>query len=556
MRTMIARQRLVRTAAVATSVLLAAACAAPKSTGDKGTGSLGDTGIAYQSGMVLLSDGTNVVTIGSKQVTFPTTVTDAVWSPDGSRIAFIDGDGNVATARLDGSGKIALTSAKPGAVRSRPTWNSAMVVYAEKRPDGTSVIMTAQSNGCPASDSPDKNEVPFDTGDGTGYVDLAPSANDRVGIRYKFAFQHDEPSGPQIWVHDSSQRGFFTGKLADGKEPALSPDGQTVAYVGANGQIQLKSYYDNAKPAVQITFGVSGPKRLAWNGDGSRIAFETGSDVESVATSVPAGATTNPTTQIAPKPAVPTYLRAQAETIARIKPADVGASAIEASQARWPTVKQYFESQGNYNARGALITSSGYAAKALGATGLYAIGPVLYTSPTVLDPATKTELQRIFGTIPSGSGPHVDIVGDTSVVSTGVETALKAMGYTTTRVSTVGAAPGVSTNLSGDCGGQPGKQSLATQTLVVTDPSSASDLLVAQRLAASLSGVLLPIDAKSGLNDAVKAWLGRSSASITHVFVVDAAGAISADVDKQLGDLLAGPLGFTQPVNPTVEPIN
>jgi hypothetical protein len=430
-----------------------------------------------------------------------------------------------------------------------------MVVYAEKRSDGTSVIMTAQANGCPASDSPDKNEVPFDTGDGTGYVDLAPSANDRIGLRYKFAFEHDEPTGPQIWVHDSSQRGFFTGKVAEGHDPALSPDGQTVAYVGTNGQIQLKSYYDNAKPAVQITFGASGVKRLTWNGDGSRLAFETGSDVESVAASVPAGATSNPTTQVAAKPAVPTYLRAQAETVARIKAADVGASAIEASQSRWPTVKQYFESQGNYNARGALITSPAFAGNALGASGLYAVGPVLFTGPTALDPATKTEMQRIFGTIPPGSGPHIDIVGGTDVVSAGVENALKAMGYATTRVTTIAPAQPVSPNLAGDCGGQPAKQSLATQVLVVTDPSSFSDLLVAQRLAASQSGVLLPIDAKTGLSDVAKAWLGRSSASITHVFVVDAAGAISADVDKQIGDLLAGPLGFTQPVNPTVPPI-
>ncbi|MEY9929979.1 dipeptidyl aminopeptidase/acylaminoacyl peptidase [Catenulispora sp. GP43] len=57
----------------------------------------------YAAGAPLISDGTATVTVAGTPVTFPTTVSEASWSPDGSRIAFIDGSGNVATARPDGS---------------------------------------------------------------------------------------------------------------------------------------------------------------------------------------------------------------------------------------------------------------------------------------------------------------------------------------------------------------------------------------------------------------------------------------------------------------------
>src|SRR5262245_44454322 len=56
-------------------------------------------GAAYRTGSLLVSDGSRDVVIDGKAVTFPTAVQDAAWSPDGSRVAFVDGDGVVAVAR-------------------------------------------------------------------------------------------------------------------------------------------------------------------------------------------------------------------------------------------------------------------------------------------------------------------------------------------------------------------------------------------------------------------------------------------------------------------------
>ena len=123
MRTHIVRRRLAHGAVVAASAALLAACGQHPgaTTTNNGTGSIGQAP-GYKAGLALISDGTTVVRVGDQKVTFPTTVTDAVFSADGSRIAFVNGDGNIATARPDGKGLKVLTAKAAGVVRSRPTW--------------------------------------------------------------------------------------------------------------------------------------------------------------------------------------------------------------------------------------------------------------------------------------------------------------------------------------------------------------------------------------------------------------------------------------------------
>ena len=50
---------------------------------------------------------------------------------------------------------VVLTKAAAGVVRSRPSWSRAMIVFAEKRPDGTSTLMAvAEANGCDPANGP------------------------------------------------------------------------------------------------------------------------------------------------------------------------------------------------------------------------------------------------------------------------------------------------------------------------------------------------------------------------------------------------------------------
>ncbi|HMC72653.1 MAG TPA: hypothetical protein VKJ07_26095, partial [Mycobacteriales bacterium] len=91
----------------------------PGASASPGHGS-GSPAPVYTASVPTISDGTDKVVIGGVTVTFPSTVTDAAWSPDGTRLAYVDGDGNVATARSEGSGALVLTQAKPGVKRAQP----------------------------------------------------------------------------------------------------------------------------------------------------------------------------------------------------------------------------------------------------------------------------------------------------------------------------------------------------------------------------------------------------------------------------------------------------
>lgn len=544
---------MVQVATVGTALLLAAACAKPGT----GNGTLGDggdgqgvSGLAISAGTLILSDGTKVVRIGDQSVTFPSTVTDAAVSPDGSRLAYVDGDNNITVALLDGTGQTVLTTSAPGVTRSRPTWQSNSIAFAEKRPDGTSALILAEANGCGYDQTPAVHPVSMDTGDNTSYVDLAPSSADRVGTGVRLAFQHEEPSGPEVWITDHVARGYNTEKISNGTEPALSPDGKRLAYVSANGQIVMRANMYEDK-TVQLTFGVAKPTRLTWTPDGSRIAFRTATDVESVAVDVTAGANANPTTVVAPAPGVPSFVRPRREAVDRITGTDPIALAIAVSQAYYPTVPQPYMSQGFSGAHSVTLTTPANAAG--GSAGTDGHGPLLFTGTDVLDPRTLAEMQRLFGPAPQGDlRLAVKIMGGTGVVSAKVESDLKARGYDVTRAA---PNPTVGSNAGGDpCSYQSGAHyGLATQVLVVVNKADPTNVALARALGAYRLAPVLEVDPAAGLTDAAKQWLSRSAASLDTTYLVDPDGkGIPAELEQQLTSLISGPLGADKATNPTV----
>jgi hypothetical protein len=437
MRALVVRQRLARAAVVAASVALVAACG--QGGGAKGNGSLG-VAPGYKVGLTLVADGTSAVQVGDQKVTFPTTVTDAAFSPDGSRIVFVDGDGNIATARPDGKGVKVLTQKASGLSRSHPTWQGTWIVFAERNANSPSILKQVFANGSGApyygSGEADAN-VGENLGNESGSADvnqrgLAPSGAP-TGKGKELAFERQGAGGEEIWVSDLNQRQPYQSKVAEGTSPALSLDGTKVAFVDRSGNIEVLDTVTKGAAPVQVSFGVASPKNLTWTPDG-RVAYSTATGVESVAATAVGGS--NPPTKLSSTPGVPAILPDVRDRVTRIAGADAVEVSIAASQASWKTVDVAYVSQSLDHATALLLTGSANLPTMLAGAQMVDDGPILFTTGSTLDNRTAAEMKRVLGRVdPGGFVPTVTIVGGTDVVSAAAEAAVKAMGYKTERTT-------------------------------------------------------------------------------------------------------------------------
>jgi len=144
-----------------------------------------------------------------------------VWSPDGKRLAFVQGDrrGNSDLMLLDlGSGRVRRLTDGNG-INTEPSWN----------PNGTQI-----------------------------------------------AFTSDREGGPQVFLmqDDGSNLRRLTGEGQYNASPAWSPNGAMVAYVSRfEGKFDLFVYKLGEGKAYQITTGVSTSESPAWAPDERRLVF-------------------------------------------------------------------------------------------------------------------------------------------------------------------------------------------------------------------------------------------------------------------------------------------
>ncbi|WP_169739908.1 PD40 domain-containing protein [Actinospica robiniae] len=398
--------------------------------------------------------------INGRTVTFPTTVTDAVWSPNGDRLAFVDAQGNICVSRPDGTEIKVLTPAVSGVTRSGPTWEDGggEVVYSRTGGDGIAKLYEVAGSGqdVDAHGNPTETQV-FETSTDGGR-DTAPSAVfdaaetwysqvAGAGPRSVLVYQHGTASGAEVLITDRNIRniqGF--NKLVTGSQPALAPNGERTAYVDGNGQIDLVSLHGNgpSKP-VRLTVGLSGVTHLAWSPDGSTLAFGTSTGVDSIP--VPANAVSSseqPVTQVSATPGVPTYQPLPATVVARISGQDPTALSIAQSQARFTTPKDFGSTMNGPAAFKVYIapadpTQSEYDLAASLSTDIFS-GPVLLTaSGHGLDARVSAEIKRLLGTpnpdsfVETSAPQTITIVGGTDGVSAAAERQLRALGYPVVR---------------------------------------------------------------------------------------------------------------------------
>lgn len=93
-----------------------AASTSPKSTSPKST----LNGTAHNG--LTISDGSRFVVMNGTRVDFGTAVRDLTWSPDGSKAAFVDGDGDLVVSNPDGSSRTVVAKNPGDENWSHPTW--------------------------------------------------------------------------------------------------------------------------------------------------------------------------------------------------------------------------------------------------------------------------------------------------------------------------------------------------------------------------------------------------------------------------------------------------
>lgn len=463
-------RRLLVTAAAATSVaLLASACGkssaqpgAASATGNPAASSAPSASAAstaeapagqrYAAGTPLISDGSATVTIGGTPVRFPTTVSEASWSPDGSRIAFVDGSGNVATARPDGGSVVVLVKPDQGSKLSGPSWQGGTVLYTEQNSAGTHFVRQARAVG--QADHSDNDLYIFASVSSSTVTNLDNTSNPAASVRSTvlgthstLAFQAPGTRGSEVWIHtaDSNSRGGANPAHAvgAGSWPAVSGSGE-LAFAGANGGIDVVSAAALAKaysstPAATKVADAAGATHLTWTPDGGSIAYSTPSGIMEVA----AGQAGAAPTQLSAKPGVVSFLPTASDevvTLSGTSPTDLVGASVAVSRRRWLTQTGTTPEPAGAGPTGPHAMSvtiiaaddAATAQKELGWAGLY--GPTLLsTGRGALDSRLTAEVTRVLGkpnTTDSFPGiDTVNLVGAAGSFPASVDGAITKLGY-------------------------------------------------------------------------------------------------------------------------------
>lgn len=362
-----------------------------------------------------------------------TSIGGGQWSPDGSRMAFVNASGVVETVRFNDGGDIQRFAFPDNAAKSDPTWisNGTKVMWAE---NGSLWWNTSDGVLAPAPERFLTPPVRYTPPLGVSYN------NPDGGLGGLIVFDATSATGTDVVALSDSGLTHNvrpTTLVANASQPAVTVTTRTeIAFVrpDSHGHAQIWASGVNDTNLVQVTSDPVDHSNPTWAPNQSTtpvIAFDEGNSVFTAASDGSTAANPTPTGLTGP----PAYQATTADTVVRVAGADRFGTAVAASQMEWATAGATGQT-GRQPAKAVVLSRSDTFADALAGSALATAkqGPLLMTPPGSLNPKTAAEIRRVLGT----NGGTVYILGDTGAISASVATAVQKLGgavpYTTVRL--------------------------------------------------------------------------------------------------------------------------
>ncbi len=482
---------------------------------------------ALASGSVLYAlDGSTIKlpSIGASDVTF---------SPDGSRIAYVDEKGALISVRSDGSDKIVLDS---NPHHSHPTFAEGGAVVVS---DVGEALASVPATGGPMTRINAGGYSTWSPSGGSGSFIVRVRASTVGGTVVERVDLH---TGAVLPLTPPAPSGTTYDNLA------LSPDGRTVAYTAqvrvgdpemgsgfygkdiftvptdGSGVSNAPTRYTNGlianPPQDQATY--LNADSAAWSPDGSKIGFKItpNGNVYTNAYNnpfyVPANAPGSapvsfgifpvPTAPQYSPPGPPVWQPIGHDLVQRLDGKDRIGTAVQTSTWGWATYGQ--PAGGRKAANIAVLTRSDLPADALSGSALaaHAGGPLLLTASAGLDPATRAELKRTLA-----PGSSVYLLGGTAALSPAVEQGIRDAGFAPVRLY-----GGDRFETSVSVANQIGKISGDTApTVLLATGANYPDALAAGSAAGSTPGGVVLLTSDNTMPSATETWLGTHHAVAT-----------------------------------------